>query len=93
MSITIKIGKAGRLVVPKSIRDNLGLHEGSLLKLDIQGGKLQVAPQPGPVQIDIEDGLPIIRAGSLLKRERITKAIKEDRDARDARLSSSSNSQ
>ncbi|MFN5639041.1 MAG: AbrB/MazE/SpoVT family DNA-binding domain-containing protein, partial [Akkermansiaceae bacterium] len=33
MSITIQLGKSGRLVVPKAIRDNLGLHEGSLLKL------------------------------------------------------------
>ena len=48
MSITITVGKTGRIVVPKEIRDNLSLHEGSRLKLEIQGGKLQAAPVPDP---------------------------------------------
>lgn len=56
MSITITLGKAGRLVVPKAIRDSLGLHEGSRLKLEVQGGKLQAAPEPDPVDIDLKEG-------------------------------------
>lgn len=40
MSITITLGKAGRLVVPKTIRDSLGLREGTRLKLELHGGKL-----------------------------------------------------
>ena len=86
MSITITLGKAGRLVVPKTIRDSLGLHEGSRLKLEVQGGKLQAAPEPDPVSINLKGGFPVIHAGSSLKRGTIVQAIKTDRDARDKRV-------
>jgi AbrB family looped-hinge helix DNA binding protein len=86
MSITITLGKAGRLVVPKAIRDSLGLHEGSRLKLDIQGGNLQAAPEPDPVSIATKDGFPVIQSGPPLKRGSIVQAIKADRDARDQRI-------
>lgn len=86
MSITIVLGKAGRLVVPKAIRDSLGLHEGSRLKLEIQGGKLQATPEPDPVNIEIQDGFPVIQGGPPMKRGSIVQAIKADRDARDQRI-------
>lgn len=85
MVITITLGKAGRLVVPKAIRDSLGLHEGSRLKLEVQGGKLQVAPEPDPVSIETKDGFPVIQSGPPLKRGSIVQAIKADREARDQR--------
>ena len=88
MSITITLGKAGRLVVPKAIRDSLGLREGSRLKLEIQGGKLQAAPEPDPVGIELKDGFPIIRGGPLLRGGAIVQAIKADRDFRDERAAS-----
>jgi AbrB family looped-hinge helix DNA binding protein len=86
MSITITLGKAGRLVVPKAIRDSLGLHEGSRLKLEIQGGKLQAAPEPDPVDIDLKGEFPVIQSGPPLKRGNIVQAIKGEREARDERL-------
>ena len=86
MSITIQLGKSGRLVVPKAIRDNLGLHEGSLLKLEVQGGKLQVTPEPDPIKIEIKNGLPVITSGPRLKRDSIVQAIKSDRDAREEKI-------
>jgi AbrB family looped-hinge helix DNA binding protein len=88
MSITITIGKAGRLVVPKTIRESLGLHEGSRLKLEILGGKLQVVPEPDPVDIDVKGRFPVIQGGRTLKRDTIVRAIKEERDSRDARITS-----
>jgi AbrB family looped-hinge helix DNA binding protein len=86
MSITITLGKSGRLVVPKAIRDSLGLHEGSRLKLEIQGGKIQAAPEPDPVNIGMNGGFPAIQGGPPLKRGIIVQAIKADRDARDKRI-------
>lgn len=88
MSITIQLGKSGRLVVPKVIRDSLGLHEGSRLKLEIHGGKLEVAPQSDPIKIEIKNGLPVIQSGKPLNRGSIVQAIKADRDARDEKNTS-----
>ena len=86
MNNTITLGKAGRLVVPKAIRDRLGLHEGSRLKLDIQGGNLNLVPEPDPVSIETKDGFPVIHSGPPLKRGTIVQAIKAERDARDQRV-------
>jgi AbrB family looped-hinge helix DNA binding protein len=61
MEITITLGKAGCLVVPKAIRESLGLHEGSRLKLEIQGGTLQAAPEPDPLSIDVSGGFSRLR--------------------------------
>jgi AbrB family looped-hinge helix DNA binding protein len=85
MEITISIGKAGRLVVPKTFRDSLGLREGSRLTLEIQGGKLQATPEPDPVRIDVTGRFPVIRGTPPLKRGLIVQALKEERDSRDAR--------
>lgn len=88
MSTTIILGKSGRLVVPKAIRESLGLREGSRLKLEVSGGTLQAAPEPDPVRIESEDGFPVIKSGSPLQRGIIVEAIKADRAAREGRAKS-----
>lgn len=88
MKNTITIGKAGRLVVPKAIRDRLGLREGSRLTLDIQGGIIHAVPAPDPVEIDLKGGFPVIRGGPSLKRGTVVEALKNDRDSRDNRVAS-----
>lgn len=87
MSVTITLGKAGRLVVPKTIRDSLGLREGSRLKLEVHGGKLQATPEPDPVSIELKDGFPVIQSAPHLKRRNIVQAIKADRVTCDERQS------
>lgn len=90
MSITITLGKAGRLVVPKSIREDLGLREGSRLKLDVQGGKIEAVPEADTVRIEMKDGFPVILGGPPLKQGDIVRALKADRDGRDERILSTS---
>ena len=90
MSTTITVGKSGRLVVPKSIRDRLGLHEGSRLKLELLGGTLQAVPEPDPVNITIKGGFPVIQGGPAWKRGNVVQAIKADRDSRDERATTRS---
>jgi len=85
MSTTITVGKSGRLVVPKSIRERLGIHEGSRLKLEVLGGSLQAVPESDPVNITIKGGFPIIHGGPAWKRGDVVRAIKADRDSRDER--------
>jgi AbrB family looped-hinge helix DNA binding protein len=90
MSTTITVGKSGRLVVPKSIRDQLGLHEGSRMKLEVLGGTLQAVPEPDPVNITVKGGFPVIQGGPAWKRGNVVQAIKADRDSRDERATTRS---
>ena len=78
MSITISLGKAGRLVVPKAIRDDLGLREGTRLRLSVSAGKFEAVPEVDNVRI--KDGFPVIIGGPPRKKGGIVKAIKADRE-------------
>ena len=40
----VQLDRFGRLVVPKSIRDVLGLEPGSVLDLEEEGGKVLLSP-------------------------------------------------
>ncbi|MGH2955066.1 MAG: AbrB/MazE/SpoVT family DNA-binding domain-containing protein [Solirubrobacterales bacterium] len=46
------IDKAGRLVVPKPIRDELGLEAGVELELTARDGRLEASVPPTPMRLD-----------------------------------------
>ncbi len=51
MSTTITVGKAGRIVVPKIMRDRLHLREGSRLRVEVVADKLEFTPEADAVKI------------------------------------------
>lgn len=86
MTITITLGKAGRLVVPKPIRESLGLREGTRLRIETSAGKFEAIPEADDVRIQIRDGLPVITGGQPRKKGDIVKAIKAGREERTDRI-------
>ncbi len=40
---TVKLGRKGQLVLPKEIRDSLGLQEGDQLLVSLEGGRVVLA--------------------------------------------------
>ena len=61
MTMTIKLGKAGRLVVPKQVRDRLHLREGSRLKIEVGTDAFSCTTEDEPVRIESRpDGLPVV---------------------------------
>jgi AbrB family looped-hinge helix DNA binding protein len=46
MTATITIDSAGRLVLPKAMRDRLHLRAGSKLSADVIAGKIELTPEP-----------------------------------------------
>ena len=50
------IDKAGRLVVPKAIRDRLGLEGGTRLEIRVRGGTLELEPLATPMRLVRRDG-------------------------------------
>ena len=56
----VTIDRAGRVVVPKALRDQLGITPGQPLEARVTDGHLEIAPQPLQVQLVEQDGLLII---------------------------------
>ena len=40
MPIIIRVGKRGTIVIPKKVRENLGIKDGDLLTLHIEGNRI-----------------------------------------------------
>ena len=81
VSVTVTMGKAGRIVLPKALREILGLREGSRLRMEAVNGKLEATPEPDAVRIELKDGFPVILGGAPRQRGDIARAIKAERDS------------
>lgn len=46
--VLVPIDKAGRLVLPKEIREELAIHPGDVLKVSIQGNEVTLRPNKEP---------------------------------------------
>jgi AbrB family looped-hinge helix DNA binding protein len=85
MSETITLGRAGRLVLPKSLRDRLKLAEGSCLDLEVDGSVIHLRTRE-------ETSVKLVNSGGLLvatgfpKGANIAKAVRSERAGREEAL-------
>ena len=83
MITTITVGKAGRIVVPKAMRDRLDLREGSRLRVEVVVDRLEFTPEADAVKI-VKRGKRRVVAG--WKGFEAGKAVNEMREANMDRL-------
>jgi AbrB family looped-hinge helix DNA binding protein len=60
MNAIVEIDKAGRIVVPKKMRDALHLTPGTRLSIVRQGERITLEPSTNAAQLVIENGVPLI---------------------------------
>lgn len=63
MTTTLVIDKAGRVVIPKSLREELQLAPGDSLELDSRGEQITLRPLRSEAPIRKEDGVWVFRSG------------------------------
>ena len=61
--IKTTIDRAGRLVLPKPIRDEAGILPGMELEIRVTRGRVEIAPAPRAVRIVSRGGLRVAVAG------------------------------
>jgi AbrB family looped-hinge helix DNA binding protein len=77
------IDKAGRLVIPRTLRDRIGLGSGGEVELELDGGAVRVAPVAGTELREDDDGLLVIPAtGTPLSAAAVRELIDADRYGR-----------
>ncbi len=60
MNAIVEIDKAGRIVIPKKMRDALHLTPGTRLRVEQLGDALSVTPSGMEGQLVVENGTPLI---------------------------------
>jgi AbrB family looped-hinge helix DNA binding protein len=52
MKAKLTVDKAGRVVIPKGIREKMHLREGSCLRMELVGDRLELSHEPDDVQLE-----------------------------------------
>jgi AbrB family looped-hinge helix DNA binding protein len=91
MYAIVEIDKAGRIVVPKKLRDDLHLVPGTRLRIERSGDRLTLMPSSIAAKLVIEDGVPLIFPADsshtpILTSEMVTELIEQGRLQRERRI-------
>ena len=65
------IDKAGRVVIPKSLRSQVGLDEGGEVEIDVQGAAILIEPVTGRGFIEMHGRLVIPPSGRTIDSETV----------------------
>jgi AbrB family looped-hinge helix DNA binding protein len=85
MKDLVPIDKAGRVVLPKEVREQLALNPGDLLKVSIQGNELTLRPQKGKAGLVKRGRALVFSVGTndVLSPEVVDALIEQGRAERD----------
>ena len=82
MSLTANIDKAGRIVIPKVLRDDLRLQPGDALQFDRQDDAITITPVRQKARMICVDGIWILSGGGPADFD-IVEGIRQMREERD----------
>ena len=85
ISTRLTIDRAGRVVIPKPLRDQLDLAPGDTLELETAGESITLRPTRGKVPLAREKGVWVFRTGHPLPAsvaDDVLDRIRTDRDRR-----------
>ena len=83
MTSTLTIDKAGRIVLPKPLRDELQLEAGDSLELNTKGEEITLRPIRGNSTLKKKNGVWVFRAGQPLAEDAVDKTTREVRHDRE----------
>ena len=80
MNATISIDKAGRIIIPKQIRDDLNLEAGDTLELESQDDCLTLRPISSGSRLRKEQGIWVFHGGRPYSLEDANRQVRETRE-------------
>jgi len=83
MNTTVTIDKAGRIVIPKEIRDELRLEAGDTLTLESEGERVTLRPVHGGTPLKKERGVWVFHGGKPLSLDEANQLVRSAREQRD----------
>jgi AbrB family looped-hinge helix DNA binding protein len=84
MNSRLTIDKAGRVVIPKPLREQLHLEPGDALEMETAGEQITLRPVRGSAPLNKEHGVWVFHAGQPLPASATDEILQEIREERDA---------
>jgi AbrB family looped-hinge helix DNA binding protein len=81
--VTLTLDKAGRVVIPKTLRDELRLEPGDSLTLESNGDRVTLRPVRSASALRKEHGIWVFRGGRKLmaaETDRVLESVRQERD-------------
>lgn len=89
MVLRSTLDKAGRVVIPKELRDALHLTAGDLIEVEGSGESITLRPARDDTPLVKRDGVWVHRGGGTLSIEEVNQAIGQSRGERASRVAGS----
>jgi AbrB family looped-hinge helix DNA binding protein len=83
MNTTVTLDKAGRVVIPKTLRDELRLEPGDSLELESEGERVTLRPVRSASPLRKERGVWVFCSGKKLPAAVTDKTLRDIREQRD----------
>jgi AbrB family looped-hinge helix DNA binding protein len=85
MSSEVTLDRAGRVVLPKTARDEMCLSPGDILDLTVKGDEVTLRPRRGATPLQKERGVWVFRAGKPLSADVTEETLRNIRTQRHCR--------
>jgi AbrB family looped-hinge helix DNA binding protein len=83
MGVTTTIDKAGRVVIPRNLRDELRLEPGDTIELESEGGRVTLRPVRSATPLRKERGVWVFHGRSKLSQAEAEGLVRDARRRRD----------
>lgn len=84
MNTTVTLDKAGRVIIPKTLRDEMHLEAGDTLELESEGDRITLRPERSGSALRKEHGVWVFRrGGKTISAETTTQVLESVRNERD----------
>jgi AbrB family looped-hinge helix DNA binding protein len=86
MPTTVEIDKAGRIVIPKKMRDAMHLKNGTRLRIETTGERLVLEPDFPEPRLEMRDGMWVMVGGPPITAEEADAVLRRGYEERHKRI-------
>jgi AbrB family looped-hinge helix DNA binding protein len=86
MTGRLTLDKAGRIVLPKPLRDELRLEAGDTLEVETSSDEITLRPTRGHAQLRKKHGIWVYRSGEPLSQATVNKTLRDVREERENQI-------